>query len=160
MSISTPGDCARSLVADVLRSHGKVRLRVAGSSMLPTLWPGDFLSFESAPAQPIRPGMIVLVQLDDRFVIHRVMRCEGNEFVTRGDAMVQSDTPARRSDILGSLTCISRGSKTLTATSKISGRQRVLGWLLCRCSLLHRLALRWHSERASGWAAEARNIAG
>ena len=128
--------------------------------MLPTLWPGDLLSLESTSAQPVRAGMIVLVQLHDRFVIHRVIRFDENELVTRGDAMVENDPPVRRSDVLGSLTSVSRGSKTLIATSKISSLQRMLGWLLCQSGLLHRLVLRWHAERASGWAAQAENVIG
>ena len=85
------------LFLEVLRSFGSARLRVTGTSMLPSIWPGDILevsllpvsSFESpissfpgrgragerlAEARDsIRPGELVLYERSGRFFAHRVV---------------------------------------------------------------------------------------
>ncbi len=59
---------AKSVLAlDVLRAGCAVRLTALGTSMLPTIWPGDIVSVDSSRASEIRVGDIVLVARDDRF---------------------------------------------------------------------------------------------
>lgn len=91
------------LFLEVLRSFGSARLRVTGTSMLPSIWPGDILevglfplsSFESLHQQDgsissfpgrgragerlaeardsIQPGELVLYERSGRFFAHRVV---------------------------------------------------------------------------------------
>ena len=52
------------LAAEVLSAGGTIRLQALGTSMLPSIWPGDVLSIERPPGQEIVPGDIVLVARD------------------------------------------------------------------------------------------------
>src|SRR5882724_7209688 len=61
-----------SLAAEALRSWGRLRLRARGLSMLPTLWPGDFLTVQSRRAEQIEPGEIILFMREGKFFVHRV----------------------------------------------------------------------------------------
>jgi signal peptidase len=139
------------MAVEILQSTGKLGLRVTGSSMLPTLWPGDVLHFQSSSPRSIQPGMIVLCRRNDKFVVHRLARhieSEGrSEFITRGDAMDNDDPPVPASDVLGCLVSVQRRSETLSSFFGMTSSQKLLGWLLCRSALLHRLALRWHAGR-------------
>ena len=83
----------QNLVAEVLRTSGKVRLAARGHSMLPTLWPGDVLTVETTTFEQLQIGDIVLYQRSERFFIHRLLRktsATGSDrptLVTRGDSM-------------------------------------------------------------------------
>ena len=61
------------LATEVLRSGGAIRLQALGTSMLPSVWPGDLLSIEPAPGKDMVPGDIVLVARDARFFVHRLI---------------------------------------------------------------------------------------
>ena len=59
---------------------------VAGGSMQPALEPGDIVIVTPAPAT-LRPGMVVVLQVADRLVTHRIVavRSDGSP-ITQGDA--------------------------------------------------------------------------
>lgn len=150
MNAPTREDCARSMAVEILQASGKLQLRVTGSSMLPTLWPGDLLTLQSTASDPICPGEIVLFQREDRLVIHRVVRLSSHRqqdgVMTRGDSMAQDDAPIAVSDVLGRVTEVRRGPRTISVVTP-STPARALGWMLCHSSLLSRIALRWHAAR-------------
>jgi len=61
-------------------------VRVAGPSMVPTLYDGDVVVVRHGA--PIRPGDVVLARfrsLPDRFVVKRVERGDGNGWELRSD---------------------------------------------------------------------------
>lgn len=58
------------LAAAVIRSSGELRLKVTGSSMLPSIWPGDILTIRRQNLDQIRPGEIVLVARDGGLCAH------------------------------------------------------------------------------------------
>ena len=62
-----------SLAAEALRSRGVLKLRAAGVSMLPTLWPGDLLTVQCLREEEVEPGEIVLYMRSDRFFVHRIV---------------------------------------------------------------------------------------
>jgi signal peptidase I len=61
------------LAEEVVRSFGRLRLRVVGASMLPAVWPGDLLSVRSDDAAEVQPGDIVVFRREERLVAHRVV---------------------------------------------------------------------------------------
>src|SRR5271154_5023370 len=88
--VSSPGRVAeRALLAadaaaESLRVSGRLRLRVRGESMLPTLWPGEVVEIASCSADGLRPGEIVLALRDGRFFLHRfVGRSSADGFFLR-----------------------------------------------------------------------------
>ena len=60
------------LAGEVLRSSGRLRLRVTGWSMLPTVMPGDTLIVERVSGEVSR-GEIVLFSRNQRLFAHRVV---------------------------------------------------------------------------------------
>jgi len=57
---SSPKESA-ALAAEVLRRSGRLRLRVFGASMLPTLWPGDEVDLAGCSLRDAAPGEIIVI---------------------------------------------------------------------------------------------------
>ena len=101
----------RNLVADVARSFGQVRLKVTGTSMLPSVFPGDIVTVSRCSAADLIPGQIVLCFRDEALVVHRLTSVSGNRFITRGDSLCHNDRPFREDEILGRVVCIYRDGR-------------------------------------------------
>jgi len=140
-----------SLAADVLRSFGRMRLRVTGTSMLPVLWPGDLLTIESASFSSIRPGDLAFYSRDGRFFVHRLIgkkREAGRDvLITRGDAQACADLPVV-SDLLGRVVEIRRADHVITP-SRRRRLHRLMGLVFCRFDLVRGLALRYMERRVT-----------
>jgi hypothetical protein len=92
--------------------HGqRVRMTVNGSSMLPFIRDGEVVELE--PIHPLpRMGDIVLLQCsEERYVLHRVVRMEGDALFLRGDAQRYCQGPFTQSDVLGRVTMIYRNGR-------------------------------------------------
>ncbi|MGC1904594.1 MAG: S24 family peptidase, partial [Candidatus Acidiferrum sp.] len=63
-----------NLAAEMLHRFGEVRFVAHGSSMIPSIYPGDLLTVRSGSPDTVRRGEIVLALLGGRFFVHRVMR--------------------------------------------------------------------------------------
>jgi hypothetical protein len=139
------------LVAETLRSNGTIQLKAWGASMLPSLWPGDLLTIQAAKRHEFAAGDIALILRDNRFFIHRLfaMRKTENRFewITRGDAMPQSDPPVALSELLGRVIRIRRGNRNLVPSPRVSIFDSLLAWMLCRSDQVRNLALHIHSMR-------------
>lgn len=140
-----------SLAAEMLRGGGTVRLKAWGSSMLPSVWPGDLLTIQSAAHDEVVPGDIVLVVRDNRFVIHRLVETRQVHdcplWITRGDAMPQNDSPAAASVVLGRVVSITRSNRSFVPSRRTPLLQSMLAKMLCRWDRLRILALRIHAAR-------------
>jgi hypothetical protein len=101
----------RNLVADVARTFGEVRLKVHGTSMLPTVFPGDVLTVVRREAADLSPGQIVLCFRNQALIAHRLTGKLGNDFITRGDSLCHYDRPFREDEILGHVVSIRRGGR-------------------------------------------------
>src|SRR5579863_3842424 len=105
------------LAADALRASGRLRLRVNGWSMLPSVWPGDTLLVECADDSAVREGDIVLFGRDRRLFAHRVLTKSpapgGSTIATRGDAMPQPDPPISSHELVGKVAFIARNGKLI-----------------------------------------------
>jgi signal peptidase I len=143
-----------SLVAEALRSWGKLRLRASGISMLPVLWPGDLLTIQVNQLEQVEPGEIVLYMRGGRFFIHRVVSksidAKGTFLITRGDCMAENDPPVSRSELLGRICEVQRAGSVFVPARKLSPFQRVVAYMLFHWSLLRRLALRLREELYQG----------
>jgi len=139
------------LAAEMLRCGGTVRLRAWGASMLPSVWPGDLLTIQSAAHDEVVPGDIVLVMRDNRFFVHRLVetRRDGDCFswITRGDAMPQNDSPAAASELLGRVVSITRSNRSFVPSRRVSPLRSSLATMLCRWDRIRILALRIHAAR-------------
>jgi signal peptidase I len=113
-------EMACGLTEEVVRTLGEVRLRVMGTSMVPSILPGDFVSIHRATPQEISPGEVVLFSRNGRLIIHRVVdrksaATEHNpgelRLITRGDRVLQDDPPVSSLELLGRVVSIERGSR-------------------------------------------------
>jgi Peptidase S24-like len=139
------------LAAEVLRRFGEVRFVARGSSMIPSIFPGDFLTVRSQVIEDTRHGQIVLCLREGRFWAHRVMRKwrEGSRFVfaTRGDALSHEDPSLDESQVLGRVTSIVRYGKPVDFARINSLWTRILRCGVRNSNALTKTLLRRHSLR-------------
>lgn len=108
--------------------------------MLPAIAPGDVLDFQACTADDVAPGQVLLLWHDQRLVAHRLVACNPDALLTRGDALVAPDVPILASNVLGVLVQQQRGGQTLhTGGRHWLRRQRAARWLIRRVNLAHRL---------------------
>jgi len=140
-----------SMSAEFLRARGFLRLKVAGRSMLPTMWPGDILKIECRLPGDLTVGDIGLFEHRARFFIHRIQRLlilnASLHFVTRGDSASHDDPPFPAESLLGKVVQIEHGKKTFVPVNRPSSRIQCLGWIFCHCDRLRNLALSVHSRQ-------------
>jgi hypothetical protein len=121
-----------NLAAEVLHRFGEVRFVAHGSSMIPSIYPGDLLTVRSESIADARHGEIVLFLLSGRFFVHRVMRKwpERNRifFATRGDALSQEDPSVDGSQLLGRVTSILRHGKQVKSATRLNPWTKFLRW--------------------------------
>jgi signal peptidase I len=64
---------------------------IEGGSMEPAISPGDAI-IVTRPPERLTPGMVVLLQVDDKLVTHRVVAVKADgSFTTKGDANEYAD---------------------------------------------------------------------
>lgn len=114
--------------------------------MLPTLWPGDQLAVQACRIDEVEAGELVLFMRQGRFFIHRAVGnlLVGNEsfLIARGDCMPENDPPVRSRELLGRITGVQRGASSFAPERGLSMFCRMTAYLLCRWSLLRRIAMR------------------
>jgi hypothetical protein len=145
------------LAAEVLHSFGEVLLQAMGTSMLPSLWPGDHLVIQFAEFKGVLLGDVVLYARGGRFFIHRVLEKSGPAgrrfLIVRGDAMAEADPPVGEGELLGKVVTIYRAGNLIEPERNLSAIRRVVAASICRWDFLRGLALRlhgWRARRASG----------
>ena len=110
-NVSTTLAC--SLAGEIVRTFGQVRLRVFGTSMVPSILPGDLISVQRAGLSGINSGEIVLYSRAGRLFAHRVVCRAGSHeetrLITRGDRLSHNDPPVCSSELLGRVTSIQCG---------------------------------------------------
>jgi hypothetical protein len=141
------------------RSPRSVRLQVYGESMLPALWPGDVVEIVSCSLEDIQPGDIVLALREGRLFLHRLTAANTSGFLLRGDSMPGCDPEYSAEALLGRLTDrrLTDGRSTdrrLAHRNNLSPASRLkvvwyrtVGFLLCHCGVVRRLALRLHARK-------------
>jgi signal peptidase I len=100
------------LAAEVLASFGQARLPVTGSSMFPSMQPGDLLEVHR-PAGSIQTGDVVVFERYGKLVVHRVVDRTGDLLVTRGDRVRYPDAPVPAAAILGCVIAIERRGRRI-----------------------------------------------
>lgn len=130
----------RDLAVEALRQFGEVRLKVTGTSMLPSVWPGDILTVRKQCAEQLLPGEQVLCYRNQAFVAHRLVEQRGDLFVTQGDSLPHDDLPFRRDEVLGAVVSIIRDGRPVALTPV--WRNGVVSRILQRSELCVRLLLR------------------
>jgi len=134
------------LAAEALRSGLHLHLRATGSSMLPTLWPGDRLTIESVTVGQVVPGDLVLYMREGRFFVHRLIKkLNDNSLITRGDCLADPDAPVPAQEFLGKVVQVQRDGMKFAPSSRLVGVRLLVARLLCYFNPVQQLALRFHT---------------
>ena len=148
---TTMHDTRLDLAAEVLHRFGEVRFIAHGSSMIPSIYPGDLLTVRSGAAADARRGEIVFFLLGGRPYVHRVTRKwpERNRiaFATRGDALPKEDPSVDASQLLGRVTAIQRRGKYVEIVAKPGPVMRAHRWAVRNSLAYTRLLLSVHALR-------------
>ena len=123
--VPTPAahDTVEGLAAEVLCRFGEVRLRVTGSSMLPSIQPGDVLTIHRCVMSSVEAGAIVLFTRDGRLFAHRAVARWNTHLVTRGDALELQDPSVRQDQLLGRVVTLTRNGRRRQPPSLTIGRR-------------------------------------
>ncbi len=113
-------ELACGLAEEVVRTFGGVRLRVFGTSMVPSILPGDLISIHRAGLSDIFPGEVVLFLQKGRLFVHRVVdrkvaatadSSDEPYLITRGDRLRHDDPPVSSLELLGRVVSIERDNR-------------------------------------------------
>lgn len=140
------------LAAETLRQFRDIRFVARGSSMLPTLYPGDCLTVKSFGASTPQCGDIVLYRRAGEFRVHRIVsilnETSSRFYVLRGDSLTEDDPPVPGRDLLGRVTSLLRWGKPLEINSAQTMHQRVLRSMVRHSQIAAVLLLRRHTMRS------------
>lgn len=143
----------RQLAADMIRTFGELRLRVTGSSMLPSVFPGDILSVKRSEVTDISSGDMVLFERQGHLCAHYVVRKASDRgqtyLVTRGHLLSCADPPVSPRELLGRVTSIERGRFHIDPQAALSIHSRIIAIVLRRSVLATRLMLHMLASRRS-----------
>lgn len=98
----------------LLEDAEAVPLVISGGSMTPFLVHRRDTVYLSKADRPLKRGDMVLYQRDNgRYVLHRVLRADGDAFTMIGDAQTQPEPGIRRDQIRAVVTAVRRKDKLL-----------------------------------------------
>ncbi len=145
MGMEVSGDASKiDLAAEALESFGELSLRVTGSSMLPTIWPGDVLLIRRGGFRTALVGDVVLFKRHRRLFAHRVVSRTANHLVTQGDGIDARDGPVAASELLGRVHGVVRRGRSVPVASAMTLAGRMTAGLVRRSPLAARLLTRLH----------------
>lgn len=98
---SQPQALSQDAVRAVLQSHGEPHLTVVSDSMRPLMRKGDVVLVRAIPGSDIQVGDVVLLQVGDQMVSHRLIGMRGHFVQTKGDAALGMDPPVQTDRLLG-----------------------------------------------------------
>jgi hypothetical protein len=147
------------VVADAVRTFGELRLRVTGSSMLPSVWPGDILSVRQCVIAEVRLGDIILFERDGGLCAHRVVDKivgpDQDSLITQGQQLPRPDPPVSAAELLGRVTSIERGELRIDPRAGLGLWPRIASRILRHSGLATRLMLQRIASRRVTWSEEA-----
>ncbi len=122
-----PGTVDPTLVSDLMRSTGRARIRATGTSMVPSIWPGDELLIQSISC-PLSPGQVVAWQAEQRIFIHRIVNLSDDQktILTCGDRLSVVDAPFSQEQLLGVVTHVFRKGVAIAVSRDVSRAARLL----------------------------------
>ena len=147
------------LAGEVVRTFGRVRVRVTGISMIPAVWPGDVLVVERRAAEKIQKGEIAVAEREGTLLAHRVVvvpttAAPGfnpsfarptSSVITRGDSQLFPDEPLHADELLGTVVLIERGTRARQPRRALGIAARGLAAIARRSTTAARFFVRLHS---------------
>ncbi len=135
-------ELSHALRKEAIKQGHSVQTVASGYSMFPFLRKGDLLTVEPVPMERIKRGDIVVFESEEKWIAHRVIKIHSNDgligFTTRGDARVSRDPVINKTNYIGLVPSIERGSQKISLLSfqkKISSQVHLIGGFLLSRSL-------------------------
>jgi hypothetical protein len=123
---------ACELVEEVVRTFGHARFRAFGTSMVPSILPGDLVSVQRAGFSEISTGDVVVYSREGRLFAHRAVGLSGDtsdpRLIARGDRLCDNDAPISSTALLGRVTSIERADGRGFRPVHLARRN---GWAKC-----------------------------
>ena len=99
------------LAAYLLRRGERLRIKARGGSMTPFLWDGDVVLVTPTDGREIGVGDVICYETPPgRLFLHRVIECNRDRFVAKGDALAFRDV-IDRAQLLGKVVTVERRGK-------------------------------------------------
>ncbi|MBC7789571.1 MAG: nucleotidyltransferase family protein, partial [Anaerolineae bacterium] len=123
------------VVGEVVKEGGEMWIVTTGSSMQPTLAPGDRVLLSAAKG--IRKNHIVLAAVNGQPILHRVVSAYGGTVTTRGDACETADTSILLTCVVARAVAMrnDRGVSSLDAGLRF-GARALVGYARSRARLV------------------------
>lgn len=93
-------------IAEALREGRPARVRLYGTSMLPSVLPGVVVPVEPVRPEECRLGDVVLVRRGNALTAHRWMGGEPGAWILQGDAFDEPDAPVTDEQVLGRVSAL------------------------------------------------------
>ena len=123
-------------IARTLKRHGRISLRVHGTSMQPWVRPKDIALIRQISMENVRCGDVVLVRRDSHLLVHRIIEKRGSmndaQLFSKGDAHPTSDGVVQEQELLGRVVRIYRKGQRIDLDAP---RQLALGLFISQLSL-------------------------
>ena len=114
------------LLRESLAKGFPVRLKVISNSMSPLLQTGDWINVETAAADQLACGEIIVVQCENDLLTHRVIAVHKNRIITKGDNTNYADPLYSINALLGRVTSRVRNGQILWF-NEISRQNQLIG---------------------------------
>ncbi|MDD2313464.1 MAG: S24/S26 family peptidase [Proteiniphilum sp.] len=110
-----PNELLFDEVAKQIALGYRVQIRAKGNSMLPFIREGkDCIMLEKVGAYSFQSGNLLLVHLrDGRYVLHRVMKCDEDQIVLRGDGNLSAVETCTRDEVIAEAVQVIRSGKAI-----------------------------------------------
>jgi hypothetical protein len=122
-------------VAKALAKHGRIALRVHGTSMLPWVRPGDVALIRRTDDTGVRFGDVALFLRANHIYVHRIVDKRGpwhsEKLTSKGDAHAHDDGELGQGELLGRVVRLYRNGSRIDLDSPL---QLALGLLIARVS--------------------------
>ena len=147
--VQTEDSLKCALAGAALRASGSLRLRVTGSSMIPSIWPGEVIAIRHCGMEQVRVGDIGVFLRYGRIFAHRVVSAQP-VLITQGDAVPAPDPPVTTDEFLGKVTSIERRGKRISPSGRLSMAGRMIAAVAGRSARANRILQRVHALRPLG----------
>jgi hypothetical protein len=122
-------------IAEALARHGRIALRVHGTSMLPWVRPGDVALIRRTNEAGVRFGDVALFLRSNHIYVHRIVDRRGpwhsEKLTAKGDAHSHTDGELEQRELLGRVVRLYRNGSRIDLDSPA---QLALGLLIARIS--------------------------
>lgn len=115
----TNSNAINSILIECYKKSSISCCKVIGNSMFPLLRKGDWIYVEPIDVKKLKIGDIILFHIQQRFVVHRIVKISNEYLVTKGDWSRFLDAPIFMDNVIGKVTAIRRGKHKLSFSHPI-----------------------------------------